>query len=362
MGDDPYYNSLIKGILQSGYEVTLKFFGENGDQPASDKFPVGYTIGWFMIPEGFNPNTAEMQNAGKMITSNDTRQRFISVYDEKLRGVVVGAEDGGDKSYEDLLFCVFTDDMDAIIDPKNPGRPYIKEDGNDITIPDVTERTAGTLAFEDIWPSGGDYDMNDVVVEYERAVTFDSKNRVKKIADTFTPVHDGASYANAFAYQTDPAQTGTVTVLGEGTVVENETHSVVVFPNARQAVATGKAVTVERTFDEAGSFLKTDLKPVNPYIIVKYAAGERNRVEVHLPKHQGTAWADNTLNYTADDAYYIDKGGKYPFAIELPLKGFHAVTERNRIDAETEYPDFKAWVESKGTVNKDWYNNYKSGN
>lgn len=360
VGDDPYYNSLIKGILQSGYEVTLKIFGENGDQPASDKFPVGYTIGWFMIPEGFNPNTAEMQNIGKMITSNDINQRFISVYDEKLRGVVVGAEDGGDKSYEDMLFCVFTDDMDAIIDPKNPGRPYIKESGTDIVIPDVTERTVGTLAFEDIWPSGGDYDMNDVVVEYERAVTFDSKNRVKKIADTFVAVHDGASYANAFAYQTDPVQTGVVTVTGDGAVMESETNSVVVFPNVKQAVPAGKTVMVERTFNEAGLFLKTDLKPINPYVIVKYTAGERKRVEVHLPKHQGTIWADNTLNYTADDAYYIDKGGKYPFAIELPLKGFHTVTERSRIDDEAEYPDFKTWVESKGLLNKDWYNNYKN--
>lgn len=117
---------------------------------------------------------------------------------------------------------------------------------------------------------------------------------------------------------------------------------------------------VERTFNEAGLFLKTDLKPINPYVIVKYTAGERKRVEVHLPKHQGTIWADNTLNYTADDAYYIDKGGKYPFAIELPLKGFHTVTERSRIDDEAEYPDFKTWVESKGLLNKDWYNNYKN--
>ncbi|WP_309607400.1 hypothetical protein [Bacteroides uniformis] len=26
-----------------------------------------------------------------------------------------------------------------------------------------------------MWPSGGDYDMNDVIVEYERKVYFDQK-------------------------------------------------------------------------------------------------------------------------------------------------------------------------------------------
>ena len=39
----------------------------------------------------------------------------------------------------------------------------------------------------------------------------DKKNQVTKIVDTFTPVHDGAVFANAFAYQVDKGQFGKMT-------------------------------------------------------------------------------------------------------------------------------------------------------
>lgn len=45
--------------------------------------------------------------------------------------------------------------------------------------------------------------MNDVVVEYNRAIYFNTENMINKIVDTFTPTHDGAMYDNAFAYQID---------------------------------------------------------------------------------------------------------------------------------------------------------------
>ena len=52
--------------------------------------------------------------------------------------------------------------------------------------------------MEDIWPDGGDYYMNDVIVEYNRAIYFNTENMINKIVDTFTPTHDGAMYDNAF--------------------------------------------------------------------------------------------------------------------------------------------------------------------
>ena len=44
-------------------------------------------------------------------------------------------------------------------------RPNIPDNDKPIEEPDAQENLLGTLAFEDIWPNGGDYDMNDVVVE-----------------------------------------------------------------------------------------------------------------------------------------------------------------------------------------------------
>ena len=67
--------------------------------------------------------------------------------------------------------------------------------------------------------------MNDVIVEYERKVYFDKKNIVTKIVDEFAPVHDGATYVNAFAYQIDAAQIGDKITLPEGAILEKETDA-----------------------------------------------------------------------------------------------------------------------------------------
>lgn len=108
--------------------------------------------------------------------------------------------------------------------------------------------------------------------------------------------------------------------------------------NAKQNI--GNKYVVTREFN--GSFLKNQLLSYNPYIIVKYSQGEQNRTEVHLPKHKATAYANQSLIGSNDDAYYIDRKGAYPFAIDIPMLGFTPVTERNRIDSQ--YPGFATWA------------------
>ena len=293
-------------ILKCGSKVRLLYFDEQGN--AKEEFPAGYTVGWFMYADGYNQSENEI---------DITKQ--------------VAIEEPNDR---------------PVITP---------DDGNEPEKPDVTETKTGTLAFEDIWPGGGDYDMNDVIVEYNRAVSFDKKNQVTKIVDTFTPVHDGAVFANAFAYQVDKGQFGKMTFSAttEGIHTESATSSIIVCPNVKQAIQ--KVYTITREFT-GGSFNKKDLKSYNPYIIVKYAEGQKGRTEVHLPKHEATSLADLSLAGTQKDAYYIDKEGAYPFAIDIPILNFISVTEKKSID--TEYPNFKAWADSKGEKYTDWYNNH----
>ena len=104
--------------------------------------------------------------------------------------------------------------------------------------------------------------MNDVIVEYERKVYFDKKNIVTKIVDEFTPVHDGATYVNAFAYQIDAAQIGDKITLPEGAILEKETSSIIVMSNAKQNI--GNKYVVTREFN--GSFLKSNrfFSPIYP--------------------------------------------------------------------------------------------------
>ena len=44
------------------------------------------------------------------------------------------------------------------------------------------------MPTKDIWPNGGDYDLNDVIIEHKRAISFNSNNYVLKVEDTFVPV------------------------------------------------------------------------------------------------------------------------------------------------------------------------------
>ena len=104
--------------------------------------------------------------------------------------------------------------------------------------------------------------------------------------------------------------------------------------------------------------MKTDF---NPYIIVKGIRGDK-RAEVHLPKYWPTALVDRSLLYTESDAYYIDKDGKYPFAIDLPITGFNPADETQKIDSQNQYPAFRTWVESYGEKEKEWYLKGKGAN
>lgn len=349
-------------ILKSGSKVRLLYFDEQGK--SHDTFPAGYTIGWFIYANGFIEDWGDSLDEyldvkdSNLRTSNPMANNpsFVSVKDVKSGKTILGAEDGENLSYCDLLFYVNATPEQAIDDDK---RPTIPDDGDDDSEkPDEVENTSGTLAFEDIWPSGGDYDMNDVVIEYKRETYFNVKNQVTKIVDTFKPVHDGASLTNAFAYQIDKGYVGNLN-LPAGAIYEEETSSIIVFSNAK--TAQGQSFQIVREFAK-GAIYKDELlsHPYNPYIIVRYVAGEKNRTEVHLPKHKATSMADQDKIGSQKDAYYIDRAGSYPFAIDIPMLNFTTVTETHPIN--TEYPGFSNWADSKGSECSDWYKNYVKEN
>ena len=103
-----------------------------------------------------------------------TTCRPLSLLKTKKSGkTILGAEDGVNQSYCDLLFYVDATPGSSIDDPERPSIP--DEGDKEEPKPDEDENVTGTLAFEDIWPSGGDYDMNDVIVEYERKSLFRQK-------------------------------------------------------------------------------------------------------------------------------------------------------------------------------------------
>ncbi|MDZ7777488.1 MAG: LruC domain-containing protein [Bacteroidales bacterium] len=64
----------------------------------------------------------------------------------------------------------------------------------------ITEDFQGTLAYEDLWPGKGDYDFNDLVIDYEFEITKNNQEIVQDITATFTIKAFGASQHNGFGF------------------------------------------------------------------------------------------------------------------------------------------------------------------
>lgn len=340
-------------VLKLGDKVQLKYFGEDGKSAPQDEFPAGTVIGWFILSNGFQSpdkyggSEVNEINPSASWISSDVNNQYITLADKKSGKFIIGVEDGGNQSYCDLLFYAESTPGDAI---GEEGHPTIPNPGEK---PDAVETKIGTLAFEDIWPTGGDYDMNDFIVEYRHELTFDSDNRVKKIVHQFKPVYKNAGLVNTFAFQIDSSEPlGWVGDLSDGITVEKETNSFLVCQGLDANM--GKTFTITRDFMQGDipPIRKDEMKKYNPYLIAGYK-GETPRVEVHLPKHQPTSKVNAALIGTGDDAFYVDKDGMHPFAIDIPILGFSQEAEKTPIG--NVYPKFDKWVQSKGAECADWY-------
>lgn len=376
-----YYGGGYHSYPNAVIGARLQFFGPNYDQPGTDTFPPGYTIGWLLIADiggtlnavpytsSINSNIATSYNSDKVIYSNKEANNYqnpgcITLYDKKSEKVIIGFEDlaykqksggkVGDNSYNDILFYVDADPIAAIYDPDQPTVP----DAPAVVPDDSYQAASGTLAFEDIWPNGGDYDLNDVVVEYSTKLVVNETN-IKQIIDTYKVVNKtgAATKSNAFGFVINDSFGGTI-ASDSPEFTKEEDNQYILFNNAKNCI--GKTFTVTRTFSE-GSYPQTSsyTKNYNPFIVPDYVAGAKNRIEVHLPKASATSWASS--NNGGDNAYYVNKDGKYPFAIDLAgVSNFNQVTESKSIGSTGEYPLFIDWVNAKGADYKDWYL-YKNG-
>ena len=363
------------GTPDSPVKVRLQYFGDNYDEPGTDDFPAGYTIGWILFPNiypgdlrpndtppsdfavnAINGQIAKVYGNGEAVYSNKECNNYghygcITMTDPDTGRVVIGFEDdafqegGGDKSYNDILFYVEADPATAIYDPDRPVIPDPEP-----VVPEPYQETS-TLGFEDIWPDGGDYDLNDVLVEHTRTVYYNADNDITKIEDAFkvTNLKGSADYIDAFGFTVDNAAVGSV----EGYAKQEEPGQFIMFENGQAAI--GNTYTLNRTFAD-GALSNTNFDDhFNPFVVSQYVAGAKNRVEIHLPGYAMTGWANATLAEGGHDAYYISEDGKYPFAIKLEgVTNWIPVDEGVRIGSEGNYAGFNGWV-ADPTTNTDWY-------
>ena len=243
----------------------------------------------------------------------------------------------------------------------------------------------GTFAFEDLWPGTGDYDFNDLVIDYQFMSVLNSNNGLVELFTDYSVRAVGASLENGFAIEIpgEPSSVSSITGtnisedflnLNTNGTEANQTNSVIVFfDNAYNMIGSSGSSFINTKEDVAyvepdtnqlhvvfsNAVINAGHAPYNPFIIVN----KERSIEVHLAGYEPTDLADQSLFGTwADDSN--PASGKYyqtinnlPWAIDIPKSFEYPIEQVQIIDA---YNYFRIWGESGGINYTDWYEN-KSG-
>ncbi len=243
----------------------------------------------------------------------------------------------------------------------------------------------GTLAFEDLWPAKGDYDFNDLVIDYQFKITMNDNNFINQVKATFIIKAFGASYENGFGFQLSGNVNASnlnvtgfsltenfITLNPNGTEAGQSKPTIIVYDNAynemqHPGVGIGvntepwapyvQPVTLVVTIDFAPNtytYNQLDIANFNPFIIVN-----KNRaVEVHLPNYPPTDLADQSMFGMWDDAsdaatgkYYVT-ANNLPWAIHIYEKFDWPIEKQEIVWAHLKFAE---WAISGGVMYPNWY-------
>lgn len=398
----------------------LSFAGSGGGLTSGDKvnigkFEAGTSIGLVLLADGWDGKNSEDYNhivfADKDLNpepDEDLRQHNVLLWDAENELFLLGFEDVRrddipfkcDQDFNDAILFVTSNPIEAIstenVSPiDRPGILDTDGDGiNDLLdeYPNDPKKaydsyypsstTFGTFAFEDNWPNYGDYDFNDLVIDYQFKHTLNADNEVVAMAPKFKIRAIGAGYRNGFGFATDllPSDIQSseghtvngagVTLNGNGTESGQSNAVFIATTNAHDHFATGSFVNTEegatnyeaqeitlaieftspKTYDEIGSV------PYNPFVIISQNRGR----EVHLPGYAPTDLVDSSLFGTQDDDSDPSTGVYYRSKTDLPW-GIHLPESfaypKEKVDIRKAHLRFNDWARSYGFSYMDWYRN-----
>jgi len=246
-----------------------------------------------------------------------------------------------------------------------------------------SESTYGTLAFEDLWPAYGDYDFNDLVVDYRYQQVLNANNEVVDLKARFVSRAAGGALKLGFGIQLDLNQSAVSAVSGtryftnlistnaNGTESGQTKAVIIVYDNSKDVLVnnTGQAfvntvsgntaidpdtANLTISFSNPQSIASLGTAPYNPFIFVDENRGR----EVHLAGEEPTDKADANLFGTIDDNTDPNGSTTYksednlPWAIHV-VGGFNYPEEKT--DVSQAYNYFSIWAQSGGLSYSTWY-------
>lgn len=210
------------------------------------------------------------------------------------------------------------------------------------------------VAYEDSYPNKGDYDFNDAVVAYRYRIRQDSQGRVDQIEAESYLLADGALNILDWHFRLPVTATG-------GTATCTLWRNPTALPTPCTAQLSNGAFDAKAYdgIDNAGTYF-TGSNPwwVNTQSSGTYREGAHARMTLTLdsPVPLSAIGAADPWLYVRDTRQSVtlasrDSAG-FPYAMLIP-SGWKPPIER--LDMGTAYPDFRTFVESRGSQKATWY-------
>lgn len=396
--------------------------GSGGSMVSGDKiklgvFEPGTTIGLVVFANGWNGSINTAYSPAFFSNENlnpetDAKLKKHNVLLQYKDTYLIGFEDinrqstACDQDFNDLILYATANPIEAI-STLNVKQAAVPKDSDGDGTPDTfdafpadaakayinyypAQDVFGTLAFEDLWPYKGDYDLNDLVVKYNYSIISNSMNQAIEMTAEFLPVASGATYKNGFGIDLGIANSQVKSVNGykhsrnyiklnsNGTEAQQDNAVIVPFDDAQNLLLDAGGNFSMNTFMEQANVKASPIRMnivfnsgvstngnisnslvlgnLNPFLISNMNRG----AEVHLPGFKPTKLADlallgqgNDATNTAKGIYYVNKDN-YPWALNF-TESFLYPTEGTAIN--NAYLHFFEWAASGGAIFKDWYNN-----
>lgn len=244
----------------------------------------------------------------------------------------------------------------------------------------------GTLFFEDMWPSKGDYDFNDMVVSYKIQLYVDKEDsKVVAIMVAARLNALGGHFPYQLCLQIDnlkKAEIENVRVApnhGDGNgkykYEDDAIGDKALFSFSwqnKKGGKYGKYYNVEKGYEldnvdkneVAFIMYLNDPRDLSDFTSSSFNffirnTDENDNREIHLLGYEPTAnfatgydeMVKNNASLLSDKDYYRTSDG-FVWGLKIPANVSHAVEKVNFLDA---YPLFKGWVVSGGQKNPKWY-------
>ncbi|SNZ01276.1 LruC domain-containing protein [Flagellimonas pacifica] len=395
LGQDP---STVNDITQHNIifpNTSMQWSGGGlipGDRVYLGRFSENTVISWFLVANGWNGSNVR-SNANIYYSDPELnpeqnaslKDHMVLLHDSARELTLLGFEDlrrdiSSDDDFNDAVFYAKANPVDAI----QIGNVAVIDTSNDADGDGVNDElddfpfdpnqafnnfapamnSVGKIAFEDLWPSQGDYDFNDLVMSYAFNLIANAEGLITKIEADFTVDNIGGALENGFAFVLPIAPSKIESIEGQvlnsnyisvnanGTETGTDPDESVIFVVGNAKEMQGQTISMTIDFTTSVTPQEIGSVPFNAFLVVN---GDRTK-EVHLPDMAPTSKGGHlgTFQDFSDPnvGRYYKTETNLPWAINI-YAGFTAPPES--IPITLQYPKFVNWANSGGTQNLDWY-------